>query len=575
MLIFHNGGNIMKLKTKLVTSFTGILLIFSIVVIMVVANKTTTTLNHSLADSTKSGAKLAYSLLSAKYPGEWAVNKDGDLVKGDYYFNERYDFVDEERDNGYYISLYSGSKNISTNIYKEDKKRMIGEELSESLIEEVINNKQIHIGKITIEGENTYGYYQPLRDANSEVIGVYFCAKDPGTVNRDINNIISTISLVMLCGGILALIGIYMIGSNITNPIKMISKFLDKIGNNDFTGELPIKLTKSKNEIGVMAHAAVTMQSAVTEVIRKIVFETNNMNDDVLTSTKELDKLNERIEDISATTEEISASMEETVASIEEVNSAAVEAREAIKEISNKATEGKESAIAISTRAKELKVSARNSQIETMNVLTENKKVMEVAIQKSKTVSQIELLSNAILEIANETNLLSLNASIEAARAGDAGKGFAVVADEIRKLAEASEATVSKIQHVTEEVIEAVSNLVNGSSSLLDFVDTNIMRDYKNLANTGRQYEEDASYIENMVTDLERLSDNSLESIEYMTNSIDAIAIGATENMGGVNNIAHNTMDIVEGSVGVAKLANNTKFSSDKLKELTEQFKIE
>lgn len=564
----------MKLKTKLVTSFAGILLIFSIAVVMVVANKTTDTLNHSLADSTESGAKLAYSLLSAKYPGEWSVNKDGDLSKGDYYFNERYDFVDEERENGYYISLYSGATNVSTNVFKDGDKRTIGEEVPDFIKEEVIKNKQTYIGKVKIEGEDTYGYYQPLRDANSEVIGIYFCAKDPGTVNEDINNIIKTISIVMLCGAILGLIGSYIIGSNITNPIKMISNFLDKIANNDFTGELPNKLTKSKNEIGVMAHAAVTMQSAVTEVIRKIVFETNNMNEDLSTSTNELDKLNEKIEDISATTEEISASMEETVASIEEVNCAAVEAKEAIKGITDKATEGKESAIAISNRARELKENARNSQIDTMNVLTENKKVMEVAIEKSKTVSQIEMLSNAILEIANETNLLSLNASIEAARAGEAGKGFAVVADEIRKLAEASEATVGKIQTVTEEVIEAVNHLVNGSTSLLDFVDTNIMRDYKNLANTGRQYEEDASFIEKMVTDLERLSDNSLQSIESMTNSIDTISIGASENMDGVNNIAQNTMDIVERSVGVSKLSNNTKLSSDKLKELTERFKI-
>ncbi|ROR31898.1 methyl-accepting chemotaxis protein [Mobilisporobacter senegalensis] len=564
----------MKLKTKLVSSFAGILLIFSIAVILMVSNKTTTTLNRSLADSTESGAKLAYSLLSAKYPGEWSVNKDGYLTKGDYYFNERYDFVDEERENGYYISLYSGAKNISTNIFKEENKRAIGEEVPEFIKEEVINNKQVYIGKVTIEGEDTYGYYQPLRDANSEVIGIYFCAKDPGTVNSDINNIIGTISIVMLFGAILSLISIYILGSKITNPIKMISNFLDKIANNDFTGELPSKLTKSKNEIGVMAHAAETMQASVIEIISKIVQETNNMNEDLLTSTVELDKLNEKIEDISATTEQISASMEETVASIEEVNCAAVEAREAIKGIADKATEGKESAITISKRARELKENARNSQVDTLNVLTQNKKVMEVAIEKSKTVSQIDLLSNAILEIASETNLLSLNASIEAARAGEAGKGFAVVADEIRKLAEASEDTVGKIQTVTQEVIDAVNNLVNGSSSLLEFVDTNIMRDYKNLANTGKQYEEDASFIENMVTDLERLSDNSLISIESMTNSIDAIAIGASENMGGVNNIAQNTVDVVERSLGVAKLSNNTKLSSDKLKELTERFKI-
>lgn len=563
----------MKLKTRLVSSFAAILLIFSIVVIFVVTYKTRATLDHSLADSTESGAKLAYSLLSAKYPGDWELSKDGTLTKGGYYFNERYDFVDEERDNGYYISLYAGTKNISTNVF-DNGQRIVGEELPDYIIEEVIEQKQVYIGEVMLEGSHTYGYYQPLRNKESEVIGVYFSAKHPGTVSQDTQNIIGTVTLVMAIGTLLSLLASYIIGSNITKPIKVISGFLDTIAKNDFTGMLPEKLLKNKNEIGTMANAAVSMQNSVIQVLKGIIEETSSINKNLFTSTKELTELNNKIEDISATTQEISASMEETVASIEQVNVSSDAAKYSIQGIAHKAAEGEESAIEISNRAKELKESARNSQIETMNVLVENKKVMEAAIAKSKTVSQIDMLSNAILEIASETSLLSLNASIEAARAGEAGKGFAVVADEIRKLADASETAVSEIQSVTEGVILSVNNLVDGSTSLLDFIDTNIMRDYKNLANTGRLYEEDAIFVENMVSTLKELAQNTLASIEEMTNSIDTIAIGANENMLGVNNITQNTMEVVEKSVEVAKLSDNTKDSADNLQEITEQFQF-
>lgn len=564
----------MKLKTKLIASFAGILLIYSIIVVMVVSTQTSGTLSKSLADSSESGATIAYSLLSAKYEGDWSVASE-QLSKGTYVFNDKFDFVDEERDAGYYISLYAGSKIVSTNIVNKDGKRAIGQELPADVIKKVIEQKQTYTGKVNIEGQDTYAYYQPLRDANSEVVGVYFCAKHPGSVNQDINNIVGTVGMVMLIGALAAMLIMFLFGTSIVRPINTISRFLDKIAANDFTGTLPEKLTKNKNEIGIMANAAVTMQESVTDVIRKIIDETNRMNEDLALSTGELQELNGKLEDISATTEQISASMEETVASIEEVNVSAVDAKNAIKGITDKATEGEESAMAISNRARALKENAKTSQIDTMNVLTDNKRTMEAAIEKSKTVSQIEMLSNAILEIASETSLLSLNASIEAARAGEAGRGFAVVADEIRKLAEASEAAVGQIRTVTDEVTQAVESMVDGSTKLLGFIDTNIMRDYKNLAMTGRQYEEDATFIENMVAVLKRLSDESLSSIEAMTNSIDAIAIGASENMTGVTNITENTMDIVEKSAEVAKLSNHTIESADKLKQITEQFIID
>lgn len=81
------------------------------------------------------------------------------------------------------------------------------------------------------------------------------------------------------------------------------------------------------------------------------------------------------------------------------------------------------------------------------------------AIEKSKTIEEINILSEAILEITSQTNLLALNAAIEAARAGESGKGFAVVAEEIRKLAEQSSQTVVRIQDTTKEVLKAVEEL--------------------------------------------------------------------------------------------------------------------
>ena len=105
-----------------------------------------------------------------------------------------------------------------------------------------------------------------------------------------------------------------------------------------------------------------------------------------------------------------------------------------------------------------------------MNLYANTKEEIEEAIQSSKEVEKINILSNSILEISEQTGLLSLNAAIEAARAGESGRGFAVVAEEIGKLAENSNETVEEIQTVTENITKAVSKLIKNTTKLIDFL---------------------------------------------------------------------------------------------------------
>lgn len=113
----------------------------------------------------------------------------------------------------------------------------------------------------------------------------------------------------------------------------------------------------------------------------------------------------------------------------------------------------------INKRATELKQSSLAAAQLAGKVYEETKEKMETAIENSKVVNQINMLSEDILKISSQTNLLALNAAIEAARAGEAGKGFAVVADEVIKLAEQSKSTAAKIQKITAGVLSSVDNL--------------------------------------------------------------------------------------------------------------------
>jgi len=164
-----------------------------------------------------------------------------------------------------------------------------------------------------------------------------------------------------------------------------------------------------------------------------------------------------------------------------------------------------------------------------------------------------------------------LNAAIEAARAGEAGRGFAVVADEIRKLAENSSSTVAKIQDITQTVVQSVGNLSSSSNALLNYMATDVNRDYKTMLNATDEYNKDAQSIAELVTDFSATSEELAAS---MQNMISEITDSNNEAAEGTQSIAQKTTIVAERSNNVLLQANSTKESADKLNAAVARFKV-
>ena len=189
---------------------------------------------------------------------------------------------------------------------------------------------------------------------------------------------------------------------------------------------------------------------------------------------------------------------------------------------------------------------------------------LQSAIEQSKAVNQINELSEAILAITSQTNLLALNAAIEAARAGEAGKGFAVVAEEIRKLAENSKDTVTKIQDIT-KVILAPSNLSSSSGEIMEFIDKKVLSDYDQLVAISETYGKNSISINDMITDFSATSEELLASMQNMVKAIEEIAQSANDGAQGATSIAQESAEIAQMSNDVIKLSESAKESSDVL----------
>ena len=116
-----------------------------------------------------------------------------------------------------------------------------------------------------------------------------------------------------------------------------------------------------------------------------------------------------------------------------------------------------------------------------------------------------------------------------AARAGESGKGFAVVADEIRKLAEESKTSVSRIQEVTHQVLTIVNTLSSSSMEIMDFIDQKVLNDYEDLVQTSERYNDLSKVINDIVTEFSSTSEELLASIHNMVHAITQISTSANE----------------------------------------------
>ena len=413
-----------------------------------------------------------------------------------------------------------------------------------------------------------YNGLQALADHNVKVADDINAKNNQGYKATVFTNSVM-LGLAIIFGIVITIV----ITNSIIRPIKQLGKELEALAHRggDLTSEIKID---TRDEIGDLAKSV----NKFIANLRSIMLEVNECSRNVelaaATVSDSLIHLNEAVEDTSATVEEISAGMEETAAATEEVNASSTEIELAIEAMAEKAQSGAIAAREVSKRASDLKTRSELSQRAGNDIYYEVKQELEVSLDRSKAIEQISVLSEAILKISSQTNLLALNAAIEAARAGEAGKGFAVVADEIRKLAEDSKSTVNEIQKVTKEVVAAVEDLAGSSRSIMNFMDTNVIKDYEAMIETGEYYSKDAIFIDKLVTDFSATAEELTASVEGIINAINDVSKTVNEGAAGTQNIAEKSTAILLKVNDVQEQMNISSFNAKKLKDVVGKFKV-
>ncbi len=254
------------------------------------------------------------------------------------------------------------------------------------------------------------------------------------------------------------------------------------------------------------------------------------------------------------------------------INRSAADIKEDVNDMAEECSTITEYSSAMKIRANEMEAAAQTNteviQEKTVNILA----VLEEAIKNSKSVDQVDKLTKDIVEISSTTNLIALNASVEAMRAGEAGKGFAIVASEIKSLASSCSETAGRIQEVNQVVTNAVHNLSKHSQDMADYLSETILSEFQEFVRSGRQYKEDADYVKEKIDAFNNRTDRLRNSMVEIADSIESITKAIDDGAAGITGVADSTKSLVGDMADITGRMDTNREIVEELKKQMEVF---
>jgi methyl-accepting chemotaxis protein len=385
-------------------------------------------------------------------------------------------------------------------------------------------------GNATVDEEVTadewgryYSGFAPIYDSNGNLVGVVGVDFSVESIEEGSASLIRTIVIIEIISLILTLILAMFISNLLTRDIKAIDAKVKELASaeGDLTQQINIS---AKDEVGSIADSMNRFLNSLRNMLLQIQHDEKQLLEATEIIDESMKHSADEVENMSATMEETSAnmiSMNERVQSINQHATASDElAKTILAETSDQATRTAE----IQENAKGFQHNAIEAKQKMQQQVNEIGTVLEEKIKQSHGVEKIGELTSTIVEIASQTNLLSLNASIEAARAGESGRGFAVVATEIGNLAEQSAGTANEIGSINDEITQMVRGLSDAAFELLNIVNTQVMKDYDMLEQTGEAYYQDAAQFRKEMERCMEYMTQLQESMESIMSQVSDIA---------------------------------------------------
>jgi methyl-accepting chemotaxis protein len=540
--------------------------------------------------------------------------KDGDLLSEEgVSLNYNYDLIDElSSDLNIALTVFvrdgDDYRRISTSIIDNAGKRAVDTYLGTgSAAYPSIHSGKSYSGQAVILGKNYLTEYKPIIDEKSkETIGILFLGNEMTAINSVIAGntakeikIIAVIAIVILLASIAVNILSYKL--ILLRPINFATAMLKEVSEGE--GDLTKRLTLSnRDEIGDMAeyfNKTFEKIKNLVVVIKKEAGNLDNIGNDLASNmtetaaainqiTANIQSIKGRVINQSASVTQTHAIMEQVVVNINKLNDH-VEKQSSNVSQSSSAIEEMVANIHSVTDTLVKNTDNVNTLMEASEVGRNGLQEVAADIQEIAKESEGLLEINSVMEnIASQTNLLSMNAAIEAAHAGEMGKGFAVVAGEIRKLAENSSAQSKTISNVLRKIKGSIDKITKSTETVLNrfaAIDTNVKtvsQQEENVRNAmeeqgegSKQVLQSTGSLNELTQQVKRGSNEMLDETKEVIKESTNLEKITQEITGGMNEMASGADEINIAVHHVNEITNKNREGINTLMQEVARFKVE
>lgn len=456
-------------------------------------------------------------------------------------------------------------KNDGTMLYHPTKEK-VGQSVENAVIKGVV--QQLQDGKkpetavveYVFNGTTKYSAYTILNNENILVL-----TADESEAIAGITTVTGVAVGIIAIVVIIAIIISFIMGRRLMRPLVKVSTIIEDVANGNIEADFSV-VKESNDEIGLI----IEKMKELTQSLGSIVGKIRNSSDTMSSNSYELNDTSSQTlaanNEISKAVEDVAEGSTGMAASISKINENLLEMSNETKDINASVDEIKNQTVAVQDSSKIMNDKIKSMQ-DSSHKMDEGISAISKRIETvNTTVDKVSNIVSVIEEISSETNLLSLNASIEAARAGDAGKGFAVVAQEIRVLSDNTNTELENIKQIISSLVEECRYCVQASGTIVEDNAKQkeeikaVLDEFGSLDEQIQKTAEKADEIEELVTAMIELNDDITKSSNSLTD-VSAANAAATEEMNA------NIEELNAMMHGVSEMAGHMNDESDGLKE--------
>lgn len=501
-------------------------------------------ITKEIKDSMRTQACFLDSTYDILYEGDYHRGQTFNLCKGDVQLTGKTELLDAIKEkSGVEVSLYYENQIVVTTLLREAGGRATGLNMEDELNSRIMNGEEVFDPAYQLEGNTYFGYFLPLKNGDN-VVGAIFVGKQTEQVKESIRQQVLLIGVLVVGIMTFFLILILIFSKYLSTSMKKTMYHLNRVADGKLTADTSKGIVKSRDEIGDIYRISMNLQKKLQDIVGNMKESSDHLIDTSGNLKHMSNMIHGNVDQMKSEVQGIVGGAEEQAEELSEVASQICDIGMKIESVTQEMESMQQHIAKMSIAERDSYQEMKRFSNGNVEVMTSVEEIANQVMITNESVQKIQTTIDIIRNVADETNLLSINASIEAARAGASGRGFAVIAEEISHMAKQSadnvvvvEDTIEALQeesekmvslmHDVKEKMEGQNNRLDQTISNFDIVEDGVDKSSKSVSAVKRHMEKITSAKDVILENIKKQSIiaeqfvSSTESVTEMVQDID------------------------------------------------------